>query len=45
MSKFLPTGGLKCIDPKDFNLNKYIKNNSKGWVRFSKLILNIQKNY
>ena len=26
MSKFLPTGTFKCIDPKEFNLNKYNKN-------------------
>ena len=26
MSKFLPTDGLKWIDPKVFNLNKYTSN-------------------
>ena len=32
MSKFLPTSGLKQIDPKDFDLNKYTSNSSKGCV-------------
>ena len=32
MSKFLPTNEFKWIDPKDFDLNKYTKNNSKGCV-------------
>ena len=32
MSKFHPTGGFKLIDPKEFNLNKYIRSNSKGCV-------------
>ena len=32
MSKFLPTGGLKQIDPKEFDLNKYSSNSSKGCV-------------
>ena len=26
MSKFLPTSGLKWIDPKEFDLNKYTSN-------------------
>ena len=39
MSKFLPTSGFKWIDPKEFDLNKYAND------VFSKLILNIQKNY
>ena len=26
------TSGLKCIDPKDFDLNKYTSNSSKGCV-------------
>ena len=30
MSKFLPTSGFKWIDPKEFNLNKYYCNSSKG---------------
>ena len=29
MSKFLPTSGFKWIDPKEFDLNKYISNSSK----------------
>ena len=28
MSKFLPTGGFKQIDPKEFDLNKYTNNSS-----------------
>ena len=32
MSKFLPTSGFKWIDPKKFDLNKYISNSSKGCV-------------
>ena len=30
MSKFLPTSGFKWIDPKEFYLNKYTSNSSKG---------------
>ena len=30
MSKFLPTSGLKWTDPKEFDLNKYTSNSSKG---------------
>ena len=30
MSKFLPTSGFKWIDPKEFDLNKYSSNSSKG---------------
>ena len=30
MSKFLPTSGFKQKDPKEFDLNKYISNNSIG---------------
>ena len=30
MSKFLSTSGLKWIDPKQFDLNKYTSNSSKG---------------
>ena len=30
MSKFFLTSGLKWIDPKDFSLNKYTSNSSKG---------------
>ena len=32
MSKFLPTSGFKWIDLKEFNLNKYTNNSSKGCV-------------
>ena len=32
MSKFLPTNGHKWIDPKEFDLNKYTSNSSKGYV-------------
>ena len=32
MSKFLPTSGFKWIDPKEFDLNKYTNNSSKGCV-------------
>ena len=32
MSKFPPTSGFKWIDPKEFDLNKYTSNNSKGYV-------------
>ena len=32
MSKFLPTSGFKWINPKEFDLNKYTSNSSKGRV-------------
>ena len=32
MYKFLPTSGFKWIDPKEFDLNKYTSNSSKGCV-------------
>ena len=32
MSKFLPTSSFKWIDPKEFDLNKYTSNSSKGCV-------------
>ena len=32
MSIFLPTSGLKWIDSKEFDLNKYSSNSSKGCV-------------
>ena len=32
MSIFLPTSGFKWIDPKEFELNKYTSNSSKGCV-------------
>ena len=31
-SKFLPTSEFKWIDPKEFDLNKYISNSSKDYV-------------
>ena len=30
VSKFLPAGGFKWINPKGFNLNKYASNSSKS---------------
>ena len=32
MSKFFPTIGFKWIDPKEFDLNRYTSNSSKGCV-------------
>ena len=32
MSKFLPTKRVKWIDPKEFKLDKYTYNSSKGCV-------------
>ena len=32
MSKFLPTSGFRWIDRKEFDLNKYTRNSSKGCV-------------
>ena len=32
MSNFLPTGGFKWIDTKEFDLNKYTSNSLKGCV-------------
>ena len=29
---YLPTSGLKWIDPKEFDLNKYTGNSSKGCI-------------
>ena len=43
ISSFLRTSGFKWVDPKDFDLNKYTSNSSKGCV--SEVILNILKNY
>ena len=34
MSKFFPTSGFKWIDPKEFDLNKYTSNSSKGSVEY-----------
>ena len=30
MSKFLPTSGIKWIDPKEFDLNKHTSSSFKG---------------
>ena len=32
MSKFLPTGGFKWLDPAKFNLNKYDNNSSRDCI-------------
>ena len=32
VSKFLPTGRFKWIDPKGFDLNKYTNDSSKGCI-------------
>ena len=40
---FLATNVFKCIDPKEFDLNEFTSNSSKGCA--SKLILNILKSY
>ena len=32
MSKFLPTSEFKWKDPKEFDLNQYINNSSRGYV-------------
>ena len=32
MSKFLPAGKLKWVDPKEFNFNKYSRDSSKRSV-------------
>ena len=32
MSKFLPASGFKWVDPKEFDLNTYTSNSSKGCV-------------
>ena len=32
MSKFLPTSGSKRVNPREFDLNKYTRNSSKGRV-------------
>ena len=50
MSKFLPTSGFKWIDPKEFDLNKYTNNSSKGCVldvdlEYSKEIRKLHNDY
>ena len=32
MSKIIPTSAFKWINPKEFDLNKYIRNSSEGCV-------------
>ena len=32
MSQFLPAGEFKWLDPKEFDINKYTSNSSKGCV-------------
>ena len=41
MSKSLPTKGLKWIDPKEFDLNKYTSNSLKGY--FLEVVLEYPK--
>ena len=43
MSKFLPISGFKWIDLKEFDLNKYTSNSSKGCV--FEVDLEYPKNY
>ena len=50
MSKFLPTRGFKPIDLKEFDLNKYTSNKSKGRVlevdlEYSKELWELQNDY
>ena len=50
MFKFLPTSVFKWIDPKEFNLNKYTSNSSKGHVlevdlEFSKELRELHNDY
>ena len=50
MSKFLPTNGFSWIDPKEFALNKYTSNNSKGHVlevdfKYSKELSKLHNDY
>ena len=50
ISKFLPTSGFKWIDPNEFDLNKYTKNSSTGYVievdvEYSKELHELQNYY
>ena len=50
MSRFFPTSGFKWIDPKEFNLNKYTSNSSKGFVlevdlEYPKKLRELHNNY
>ena len=33
MSKFLPTSGFKCINPREFDGNKYTRNSKRMCFR------------
>ena len=49
-SKFLPTSSFKWIDPKEFDLNKYTSNSSKGCVlevdlEYPKELLELHNDY
>ena len=50
MSKFLPTGGLKWIDSKEFDLNKYSNNSTKECalevdLEYPKELLQLRNDY
>ena len=50
MSKFLSTSWFKWIDPKEFDLNKYTSNSSKGCVlevdlEYPKELLELHNDY
>ena len=50
MSKFFPTSGFKWIDSKEFDLNNYTSNSSKGCLlevdlEYPKELWEIQNNY
>ena len=50
MSKFLPKGGFKWVDHKEFELNKYTNNSSKGCVlevdfKYPKELRELHNNY
>ena len=50
MSTSLPTSGFKWIDPKEFDLNKYTSNSSKGCVlevdlEYPKELWNLHNDY
>ena len=50
MSKLLPTSGFKWIDPKEFDLNKYTINSSKGcvlevYLEYPKELQELQNDY
>ena len=44
MSKLLPTSNFKWIDPKDFDLNKYSSNRSKG-LEYPKELCELRNDY